>query len=125
MNMSEKKKCRKIIHSAGAAAAAIGAGLAQLPCSDNAVLKPLQITMTIALGKVFGIRLSRAAAESMLLAGLATDIGRGVSQALVGWIPGVGNIVNATTAASLTEALGWYIAKDFSEEAEVRRLEAE
>jgi uncharacterized protein (DUF697 family) len=30
-----------------------------------------------------------------------------LSQALVGWIPGVGNAINAATAAALTEAIGW------------------
>ena len=43
----------------------------------------------------------------------ATLVGRGVSQALVGWIPGVGNIINASTAASITEGLGWIVAKNF------------
>lgn len=33
--------------------------------------------------------------------------GRGISQVLVGWIPGYGNAINATTAAAVTEAIGW------------------
>ena len=36
---------------------------------------------------------------------------------LVGWIPGVGNAVNASVAAGITESLGWMIAKDFDNEA--------
>ena len=125
MNTTEKKKCKAIIHSASAAAAAVGAGGAFLPCSDNAVLVPLQISMTITLGHVFGINLSRSAAKATVVTTLGTAIGRGISQVLVGWIPGFGNVVNATTAAALTETLGWRIANEFSEEAEARRLEAE
>jgi hypothetical protein len=36
----------------------------------------------------------------------AATIGRAASQALIGWIPGIGNIINATTAAAITEAIG-------------------
>ncbi|MBQ9492420.1 MAG: hypothetical protein IJR54_01630 [Oscillibacter sp.] len=45
-----------------------------------------------------------------------TLVGRGVSQFLLGWIPGVGNVLNAATAAGVTEALGWAIAADFDNE---------
>ena len=37
------------------------------------------------------------------------------SQVLVGWIPGIGNAINATTAAGITEAMGWLLAKEFDE----------
>ena len=40
---------------------------------------------------------------------------RGISQFLLGWIPVAGNILNATTAAGITEALGWAVAKDFDD----------
>jgi len=33
----------------------------------------------------------------------------------VGWIPGIGNAINAATAGALTEALGWLLAKEFDE----------
>ena len=33
--------------------------------------------------------------------------GRLLSQVLVGWVPGFGNVINASTAAALTEAIGW------------------
>ncbi len=36
------------------------------------------------------------------------------SQVLVGWIPGIGNAVNASTAAALTEGIGWAMANEFS-----------
>jgi uncharacterized protein (DUF697 family) len=34
----------------------------------------------------------------------------------IGWIPVAGNIVNACTAASVTEALGWLLAEDFAKQ---------
>lgn len=42
------------------------------------------------------------------------------SQLLVGWIPGLGNMVNAGTALTLTEALGWKLAEEFDRRA-IRR----
>lgn len=37
----------------------------------------------------------------------AAVLGRSASQFLLGWLPGVGNAINAATAAALTEAIGW------------------
>lgn len=115
MTDEQRKKCHAIIHTASASAAAIGGGLAQIPGSDNAVLTPIQLTMTISLGHVFGKSLTQSTALAAIGSVAASTVGRTVSQFLIGWIPGVGNIVNATTAASLTEALGWAIAKEFDE----------
>lgn len=115
MTDEQRKKCHAIIHTASASAAAIGGGLAQIPGSDNAVLTPIQLTMTISLGHVFGKSLTQSTALAAIGSVAASTVGRTVSQFLTGWIPGVGNIVNATTAASLTEALGWAIAKEFDE----------
>lgn len=114
MTESQKRKCHGIIHTASASAAAVGAGLAQLPGSDNAALIPIQITMTIALGSVFGIELTRSTAQAAVATAAATTVGRGISQVLVGWIPGVGNVINAATAASVTEGIGWVLARQFA-----------
>lgn len=40
-------------------------------------------------------------------------VGRGASQVAVGWIPGAGNAINATTAFAITEAVGWAAYKYF------------
>ena len=113
MTDKQKKECHAIIHAASAAAAGIGGGLAQIPGSDNIPLTAIQLTMTISLGKVFGKSLSESSAKAAIGSVAATNIGRTVSQVLVGWIPGFGNAVNATTAAGVTEALGWALANEF------------
>ncbi len=109
-------RCHAIIHAAAMATAAVGAGLAQLPGSDCLVIVPIQTSMAIALGKVFGLTLSAGAAEAAILTESATVAGRLISQAAVGWIPGYGNAINATTAASITEALGWILVNDFAQQ---------
>lgn len=115
MTEKQKKECHAIIHTASVAAAGVGGGLAQIPGSDNAILTPIQLTMIISLGKVFGRSLSEASAKAALGSVAASTVGRTVSQVLIGWLPGIGNAVNATTAAGVTESLGWLIANEFDE----------
>ena len=119
MTFDQCAKSHAIIHSASLSAGAVGAGLAQVPCSDNLVITPIQLAMTIGLGQVFGIDLSESSAKAALASAAAATIGRTAAQVLVGWIPGVGNLINAGTAASLTEAIGWMLAEDFAKRAEL------
>ena len=118
MTNSENSKCHAIIHSAAVAAGAIGAGLAQIPLSDNLLIMPIQIGMVTSLGNVFGKSLTESTIKSLIASASATVIGRSASQALLGWIPLLGNAINASTAFTLTEAIGWVIANNFADEAE-------
>ena len=113
MTREQKRKCRLIIHGASAAAGAMGAGLAQVVAADSLVIVPIQVTMVISLGRVFDVKLSKAAAEAAALSTAATLVGRATSQVLVGWIPVIGNAINAVTAAGITEAMGWAVTGQF------------
>lgn len=112
----QRGQCHAIIHTASASAGAVGGGLAQIPGSDSLPIVAIQTTMTIALGRVFGLELTDTMARSAMAGVATTTIGRALSQFLVGWIPVAGNIINASTAASVTEALGWALAEDFARE---------
>ena len=116
MTNREKTLCNGIIHSASAAAGVIGAGLAQVPTSDNLLITPIQLSMAVSLGKVFGVALDQSAAKAAVASAIAASVGRATSQVLVGWIPIAGNIVNATTAAGITEAIGWIMAGEFEKQ---------
>jgi uncharacterized protein (DUF697 family) len=113
-------KCHAAIHTASVAAAGVGAGLAQLPGSDSVPIVAIQVAMTVTLGAIFNIQVSKSAAKGAVLTALAASTGPVVArmgtQFLIGWLPGVGNTVNAVTAAALTEAIGWLIAKEFHKE---------
>lgn len=115
MTSEQKKKCHKIIHSASVSAAAVGAGLAKVPLADSAILVPIQLTMVISLGKVFGRTISESSGKAAIASASATAIGRTAVKTLTGWIPIAGEIISASTAASLTEAIGWLIAEEFDE----------
>lgn len=114
LTLQQCKKCHSIIHVSSAAAATVASGLAQLPTSDCTIIVPIQVAMVISLGSVFGIELTKSAARATLASATSTFIGRSISQFLLGWIPVLGNILNATTAAGVTEVFGWAIANDFA-----------
>lgn len=109
MTDDQKDKCHLIIHGAAASAAAVGGGMAQIPLADHLVITPIQIAMIIALGEVFGQHVTDSAAKGVALGMAAQFTGRAVSQVLFGWIPLFGNAINASTAAGLTEAVGWAV----------------
>jgi uncharacterized protein (DUF697 family) len=96
-----------IIHTFSGLAAGVGGGLAQIPGSDAMVLVGLQTQMIGLIAAEMGVPVKEAMAKELALTFGATMVGRSVSQWLVGWIPGWGNAINASTAAALTEAVGW------------------
>ncbi len=113
----EKTKCHAIIHGASVASGGVGAGLAQIPLADNAVITPIQIGMIVALGKVFEQEITKSAAQAILSGLAANAVGRGAAQVLVGWVPGIGNAINSATAAALTETIGWMAVDRFAKDA--------
>jgi uncharacterized protein (DUF697 family) len=114
--LTTNQKVHGIVHTAATAAATVGAGFAQIPGSDAPVLAGIQTTMIVAIAHEHGALLTKAAAADLLLTFTATHVGRGISQWLVGWVPGWGNAITAPTAAVLTEAVGWAADAYFSEE---------
>lgn len=106
-----QKKCHKIIHTATVAAGAAGA--IPIPVSDAIPIGIAQITMIIALGKVFDITIGQSAAKSIASVGLASFVGRTVVTSALKLIPGIGSVVGAATAVAVTESLGWLVADDF------------
>jgi uncharacterized protein (DUF697 family) len=108
------QKIHGVIHTTSAAAAAIGAGLAQVPGSDAPVIAGLQTAMIVSIANLHGASISSTMAADLLLTFSATVGGRTVSQFLVGWIPGFGNAINASTAAAITEAVGWAAEEYFA-----------
>ena len=118
LSTEQKIKCNAIIHSAASVAGMVGAGLSQLPMSDNVPLVAIQIGMAVSLGKVFGLELSESSGRGLVMTTLASMTGpvlaRAVSQWTIGWIPWIGNTVNTTTAFAITEAIGWNLVNEFS-----------
>lgn len=88
-------------------AGGIGSGLAQIPGADMPILIALQTAMIIAIGSEYGCTVTKANAKSILLTLPASYCGRVISQYLIGWLPGYGNVIKASTAMAMTETIGW------------------
>ncbi|HPE67513.1 MAG TPA: hypothetical protein PK849_15120, partial [Synergistales bacterium] len=90
------------------------AGLAQVPGSDAPVLAAIQADMIRDIAAYYNEEITTVRALSLVATFSATAVGRFVSQWLVGWIPGLGNAINASTAAAITEGIGWAADAYFS-----------
>lgn len=97
-------------------AGGVGSSIAQIPGSDLPILMTLQTAMIIAIGTEYDCTITKANAKAILFTLPAGYGGRALSQYLIGWIPGYGNAINASTAMAMTEAIGWaanaYFASD-------------
>lgn len=113
ISKKDYNSCQVIIHGAAVACGSIGA-VPKIPLSDSVLITPIQIGMLISLGGVFNMKLTKSAASSILGSCASAIAGRNLSQLTVGLIPGIGNAVNATTAASLTEAIGWMFVRNYA-----------
>lgn len=104
-------KVNAAIHTASVASGAAGA--IPIPIADAVPITAAQVTMVLALGKIFDQELTDAAAKGIIGAAASTFIGRNV----VKLIPVAGWIASAAVAAGVTEAIGWTVAVDFAKNA--------
>lgn len=110
-----EEKCGAVIRIAKGAAMAAGA--VPIPAADVLPITAAQVTMIVALGKVFGVTISDSAAKAIMGVELTYPVGRTIlgnvlkMVPVAGWV--AGGIIEAGTAAKLTEALGWMMADDF------------
>lgn len=108
MTEDQMTKCKAAIHTASVASGVVGA--IPIPMADAIPISAAQITMVLALGKIFGQELTDAAAKGIIGAAASTFVGRTV----VKLIPVAGSMVSAAVAAGVTEAIGWTAAVDFA-----------
>ena len=108
MTTEQIAKCNAAIHTASVACGAAGA--IPIPIADAIPISAAQITMVIALGKIFDQEITESVAKGAIGAAAATFAGRN----LVKIIPIAGWIVSAAVAAGVTEAIGWMIAVDMA-----------
>lgn len=113
-----KSKEVKVIISVAAAAAG-AAGAVPIPFSDALALAPIQIGMLAKICNTMGLDLSEGFLSTLVgsAAGIigATFAGRAIVSGLLKLIPGAGSVIggaiSATTAATLTTAMGWAFYK--------------
>ena len=112
MTNAQKVKCHAIIHGASVLSGAVGA-IPIVTFADSFMITPVQISMTIALGQVFGQEITKNAAEGVAASQATAAIGKAASKVILSGIPVIGNIANGAVAASITETLGWLLVAQF------------
>ncbi|MEY8444004.1 hypothetical protein AALA52_07100 [Lactococcus ileimucosae] len=98
------QKVRTTIH--GASLTAAGVGALPLPIADALILVPIQLRMLRKIYKIYGEKFNDKFVVNFIRVTLIPYIGRSLSRL----IPGVGNVINASIAAAITEAIGWSAA---------------
>jgi uncharacterized protein (DUF697 family) len=99
---------------AGAVAFACGVGATPIPLADAAVLIPAQAALMAKIASVYGIPKVKAAK----LVGASTTVaaagGKLAAASLVKLVPGVGSVISAGVAATITGVLGesWRITTE-------------
>jgi len=111
-----KRKAHLIIHGASTASAGAAAILAQriiLLGVEAPVMATIATGMIISLGKLFDQTIEKSEAEGLV--NKYKDVGLGIAGAktLLGFIPVIGNVANATITFGCTEALGWWAYNHF------------
>lgn len=108
--IKEKRgKAAAIIGAAAAAASATGA--IPIPASDAPLLVAEQTVMIAGLAGLY--RLAKDALKKAYLPMVAKSIGLMTASSLSKLVPGLGSVISAVVAGTLTSAMGWYVQRDF------------
>ena len=111
MTYAQRKECEDIIEVATVAAGATG--FLPIPGSDAGPLAAIQVTMILALSDVFDVMFTKNCAINLAKNAIAENIGKYTVAQFLGWIPFGGNAIKGTVAATITNKLGWNVARDF------------
>jgi uncharacterized protein (DUF697 family) len=104
-----KRKATAIIGAS--VALATGVGATPIPITDAALLIPIQTAMIASLAALYGV--GKGAIRHAVLPFVARVVGVYTSSSLLKLLPGLGSVVNAAVAGTITGALGRYTQMQF------------
>ena len=114
---------RLVNYYAGGAAAAVLAN--PLPGSDFLSISAVQVAMTIHLGRLYNMEMTKQFAVSLLTPVLNSFAGRFLAQTIISWIPGAKNFVGSPLAFGLTKVVGMSILAILSSGRSMEQITAE
>ncbi len=104
------EECKTIIHVASGAA-----GLIPIPFSDALAIAPIQAGMIYKMNDAFEVKMEDSVATSLItgLLGVTAvaQVGRTLVNGFLKFIPVVGSVAGGTTAAVITEGIGFAYLK--------------
>ena len=104
----------RVIHAAALHSAGVGACLAHMPGWDAPVLAGIQAKLVVAIGEHYGVAVQLAEADELVARFRDAMPCRVVVPLVMGRVPVVGNVVNASTAAAFTRDVGWAAVGHFA-----------
>jgi len=105
IDLARKRDSAKLVVSGAVTAAAL-VGAIPIPVADAAVLIPIQGGMIAGISACYGLKLSVVTVAAELLPALAASGGTAAAASLLKIVPGLGSVVTATVAGTLTGAIG-------------------
>ena len=117
---STQQKVHDLIQVASSACAEIEGQSAHGLAADSPAIASVQTTMIMSIASEHGIEITLADAAELL-----HTLSQGMQkhhvvfnrQAVVGWLPGIDNVDDGSSAAALTEAVGWAANSHFAQSA--------
>ncbi len=104
-NEDIRRRSELIIHAASVAAGAAAAA-SPIPGGDAMAIIPIQMGMVTAVCREHGIPVSESIIRSTVYAGLGKIVGKAGAGLLLRWTPLTGNLMRASVAFTVTEAVG-------------------
>jgi uncharacterized protein (DUF697 family) len=102
---NNKRLTGMVIHGFAVAHAATAFTLAQTIIGDEVALTALTVAMIVTIARINGADWSVSKIRFSIFAG--GYLGTRGAVLLVKWIPGIGNVANATVTFAITETIGW------------------
>ena len=97
---------RVAVHGSSAAAAGLAALLSPFPLADELALLPLYGLLAVHIGRTHELKLGEIPWRPIARTAIGGLVVRAGASVAGSWVPGVAALLNAVTAAALTEVVG-------------------
>jgi uncharacterized protein (DUF697 family) len=118
LDQERKAKATKIIDDIAQTAATLTAVFSQIPGMGVATLTKLYLEMLAKIAALFNQELEAQAARSLALTACNHYAGAIFRKSVLGWIPLIGNAINAKITYDLTKNIGWFFYHHFDRDGE-------
>ena len=112
INKSKEERSKKIIRNYALSAATVA--VEPIPIVDSILLAPVQIAMVIHQGKIYGIKVTKTVASGLINTLGLSFIGHELFLILVGFFPGMKQVLGPSIAFSLTWVSGLIVNELFA-----------
>ncbi|TRW90018.1 hypothetical protein [Candidatus Methylobacter oryzae] len=113
-----RAKAKKIINDVANTAATTTAVFSQIPGMGVATLTKLYVDMAKKIAVLFNRELESGAARMLVLEGCKHHAGAIFKKSVLGWVPFLGNMINAKITFDLTKKVGWFFYDYFNSTSE-------